>query len=73
MIYNKNIVCFNMYTVGPDAHECKVKKLDAGLKHVQIMPWGCMGGFRIMASLTEVIFQNNEDHTLSLFLERLYC
>lgn len=23
MIYNKNIVCFNMYTVGSDARECK--------------------------------------------------
>lgn len=45
-----------------------VKTLDAGLKHVQIMPWGCMGGFRIMTSLTEVIFQNNEDLYLVFIL-----
>lgn len=62
-----------MDTVGHDTLEYKVKKLDAGLSHVQLMPWCCMGGFRIMASLTKVISQNNEEHTLFLFLEHLYC
>lgn len=62
-----------MYTAGHDTLEYKVKKLDAGLKHVQIMPWSCMGAFRIMTSVIEVIFQNNEEHTLSLFMESLCC